>query len=236
MGKSATLTMRGALLLTVPLMTASPGRLPSGLLSPVTIDSSTYERPSTTSPSAGTRAPDTTCRTRSKLSSASRHLLTFGQLPAAHRPHNKWLSGMGGMSQHRAAVISTETPNKRLMNTALNHQALKNRSNITTNWASDCAQHDSTCAARIPPNVHAPACSKCTPLCMQASKSCSRRLPGMLATRHAAKRHENRKAESRSDLEEVAALYEGGGDLLLRQNTPAVVARHQRGCRWRQLQ
>lgn len=54
--------MRGPVLLTVPLMTVSPAFFVTGLLSPVTMDSSTCERPSTTLPSAGILAPATTCK------------------------------------------------------------------------------------------------------------------------------------------------------------------------------
>lgn len=49
--------------LTVPLMMPSPVCLATGTLSPVTIDSSTWVCPCTTSPSAGMRAPGSTCRT-----------------------------------------------------------------------------------------------------------------------------------------------------------------------------
>ena len=43
--------------LTVPLATDVPGLFSTGRLSPVSIDSSTVEAPSTTSPSTGTRSP-----------------------------------------------------------------------------------------------------------------------------------------------------------------------------------
>ena len=52
---------RGPVLLTVPPMTVSSTLLVAGLLSPVTMDSSTCERPSITFPSAGIFAPATTC-------------------------------------------------------------------------------------------------------------------------------------------------------------------------------
>jgi len=49
--------------LSVPPMTASPGALPTGSDSPVTIDSSTLPRPSSTTPSTGIFSPG---RTRSR--------------------------------------------------------------------------------------------------------------------------------------------------------------------------
>ena len=52
---------KGPVLLTVPPMTVLSTLLVAGLLSPVTMDSSTCERPSTTFPSAGIFAPATTC-------------------------------------------------------------------------------------------------------------------------------------------------------------------------------
>jgi hypothetical protein len=50
------------LALTVPPITRSPGNFSTGIASPVTIDSSTLERPSSTTASTGTFSPG---RTRS---------------------------------------------------------------------------------------------------------------------------------------------------------------------------
>ena len=47
-------------MLSVAPMTASPGRLSTGRLSPVSIDSSTDERPSSTTPSTGIFSPGRT--------------------------------------------------------------------------------------------------------------------------------------------------------------------------------
>ena len=54
-------TCKGPPVLTVPPMASSPGRLFTGRDSPVSMDSSTCERPATTTPSAGMRAPGITC-------------------------------------------------------------------------------------------------------------------------------------------------------------------------------
>ena len=54
-------TCKGPPMLTVPPMASSPGRLFTGRDSPVSMDSSTCERPATTTPSAGMRAPGSTC-------------------------------------------------------------------------------------------------------------------------------------------------------------------------------
>ena len=56
--------------LSVPPMTSSPGFLPTGMLSPVIMLSSTEDRPATTSPSTGTRSPDRT-RTMSPRTTCS---------------------------------------------------------------------------------------------------------------------------------------------------------------------
>ncbi len=58
-----TSTFRAPSLFTVPPMTWSPTRLETGMLSPVTMLSSTEEAPSTTSPSRGTFSPGLTMRT-----------------------------------------------------------------------------------------------------------------------------------------------------------------------------
>ena len=56
------------LLLSVAPMTASPGPFSTGMLSPVSIASSTAERPATTTPSTGTLSPG---RTRSRSPAAT---------------------------------------------------------------------------------------------------------------------------------------------------------------------
>ena len=58
------------MLLIVAPITSSPAFLSTGMLSPVSIDSSTAERPSTTTPSTGIFSPGRT-RTRSPTSTSS---------------------------------------------------------------------------------------------------------------------------------------------------------------------
>ena len=65
--------------LVVPAETVAPTRFCTGRLSPLSIDSSTEEAPSTTTPSAGTRPPGFTTRT-SPIATSSSGFAAAGQL------------------------------------------------------------------------------------------------------------------------------------------------------------
>ena len=80
---------------TVPPVTRLPGAFATGMDSPVTIDSSTALRPSSTTPSTGTRSPGRTRRrspgrtsasgTSSSLPSSRRRRAVFGARPSSAR-------------------------------------------------------------------------------------------------------------------------------------------------------
>jgi hypothetical protein len=68
--------------LSVPAMTLAPTSLVTGIDSPVTIDSSSEERPSATSPSTGTFSPG---RTRSRLPTPIASSATSSSVPSSLR-------------------------------------------------------------------------------------------------------------------------------------------------------
>ena len=111
------------LVLSVPAMMASPGRLATGMLSPVSIDWSNSEVPSSTVPSTGTRSPGrtttrspcTTCSTGTSTSEAPRRTRAIGGCSAARPRTASRVRMVARISSHRptsTSVITTPAASK----------------------------------------------------------------------------------------------------------------------------
>ena len=72
--------------LTVPPKTDEPGLFDTGAGSPVSIDSSTYELPATTTPSAGRRAPGTVFRMSPLWTSSAGSSVSLAMPPLSRSP------------------------------------------------------------------------------------------------------------------------------------------------------
>ena len=100
-------TSSGPPAFTVPPNTASPAFLDTGRGSPVSMASSTWEAPATTTPSAGTRAPGETRRTSPRCTSSAGSSRSDVTPPA---PSNSTTVALRGASASRAVTASPVRP------------------------------------------------------------------------------------------------------------------------------